>query len=1335
VETDAIETSASGVPSSVEEPSVLSFPASLAQQAFWFLEQLDPGSTAFNVAVRFHLAGPLDVAILERAFNEVIRRHETLRTRFEEESDELMQVVLPSIALKLDVLDLSELPETERKIEMERQGSIEAQKRFSLNQAPLIRANLLRLAPEEHILQVTIHHAVCDGWSIGILTDEIAALYEAFAKGEPSPLPELPIQFADFTIWQHEFLKGPEIAAQLEYWQKRLANYVELDLPTDRHRPEVKQWQGDIVSILLPQELTDKLQAIAQQNGATLFMVFVAAFKILLLRFTGQEQIAIGSPVVGRTRVEIEKLIGVFINTVILHTDFAGNPPFDEALRAVRDTVVEAMANQDLPFEHLVKELQPARDLSRNPLFQINFIHQRDFVKPVKFGGISLTAVPSRSPGAIFDLQFFMVERFGVWRASCEYNTALYSRETTVRMLGYFKQLLASIAADPQTPIRKLEILPPEVRKQLLVDWNDTKRDYPADKTIHELFQEQVAANPSKVAVRCGKRSMTYTELDEMALRVCGQLQAAGAKPGVMVGLCVERSAEMLAGILGILKSGAAYVPMDPAFPAQRLTYMIEDARMPVIVTQSRVSSSLPPHQAKIVLLEECLSSPPAAKTRNASSNDLAYVIFTSGSTGRPKGVQIPHRTVVNFLNSMRREPGLTRDDILLSVTTLSFDIAGLELFLPLTTGATVVVAPREVVTDAALLIEELDRTKATMLQATPITWRMLLEAGWKGSPQLKALIGGEAVPRELVNKLAPLCRSLWNMYGPTETTIWSSVGRLEAGEGPVKIGGPIDNTQIYIVSRDEMQLQPIGVAGELLIGGDGLALGYLNRPELTAEKFISDPFSGRAGARLYRTGDLARWHADGTLECLQRMDDQVKIRGYRIELGEVESAIARHPDVRQAVVVAREDVAGGKRLVGYIVPAEGRIPNSAGLREHVRANLPDYMTPSAFVVLDKLPLTPNGKIDRKALPALDSESVAPSACDEKPRNETEERLAAIFSKTLRTTVSSIHDNFFELGGHSLLAVSLMSSIEREFGLRIPLARLLGAPTVARLAEHIRAPASVKPQWHALAPIRPAEGKPRFYLVHGAGGNILLYRELAQALGPEISIYGFQSLGLDHETKPLERIEEMAARYVDELRAFQPSGPYHIGGYCMGGAVAYEMARLLSKAGQKVGLVALLDSYNQSSIKRETGCWSALSTARQKARFHISNLGKLNSKQLRGYINEKRRLVFELVSNFIARRRKGGVDHDTGKAVVARIHYLNHEAAWHFTPQPTEAAVTVFRPKYNYSYFSDPSLGWSSVARSRFEVIQVGDNPHAMLIQPQVEMLACELRKRILRTA
>ena len=1340
-----------------EASAILSFPAAVAQEAFWFLDQLEPGSSALNVAVRFHLAGPLDGQLMEKAFNEMIKRHEILRTHLELEAGDLKQVVLPSVQITLDVIDLSHLPESERRVETERQGSLDAHRRFRLNETPLIRANLLRLGRQEHMLQVTLHHAISDGWSVGLMTNELTTIYDALIKREPCPLPALPIQFADFTLWQREYLQGPVIASQLDYWKRRLAGCTEPDLPTDRPRPLVKRWNGEIVSILLPDELTARLQRISQDNGATLFMTFLATFKVLLLRYTGQTDIAIGSPVVGRTRVEIEKLIGVFINTLILRTDLSGNPTFSQALKLVRETVIEAMANQDLPFETLVKELHPHRDLSKNPLFQINFIHQRDFVKPVTFGGVTLTAIPSRSPGAIFDMQFFMVERDGIWRASCDFNNDLFDKGTAVRMLGHFHQLLTGIASDPDTPIQQLEILTPDERRQMLLGWNSTDRTYPGDETVPRLFEDQASRNPDKTAVVCGENSLTYSELDQAANRVSAWLKLAGAKPGVLVGICIERSLDMIIGVLGILKSGAAYVPLDPAFPEDRIAYMIEDAKMPVIVTQAKFASILPAHKAKVLTLDVLpIAIPMDSESPRERADDLAYVIYTSGSTGRPKGVQISHRSVVNLLCSMQREPGLAANEVFLAVTTLSFDISVLELFLPLITGAKLVIAPRDIAADGTLLLKLMADSGTNVMQATPATWRMLIDCGWQGDPRLKILCGGESVGPDLAERVLDRCGELWNMYGPTETTIWSTTERLVRG-AEITIGRPIANTQVFIVDGN-FQPVPIGVIGELLIGGDGVAVGYLNKPELTRERFVPHPFDANRGAVLYRTGDLARYRADGRIDFLGRGDNQVKIRGFRIELGEIETTMSRLEGVARAVVIAREDTPGNKRLVAYLVPKIGKSArnidavqsdplrassayegheraedpllarNPAMLRAALRTKLPDYMIPSSFVVLEALPLTPNGKVDRKALAKPDDESDQ-NRSYEAPHGATEEKLAGIMGSLLGLARVGRNESFFDLGGHSILAVTLFSEIERVSGKRLPLATLFRAPTIAHLAAALETTNDRAEQWPSLVPINPKGSKAPFFCVHGAGGNVLLYRDLARHLGADYPMYGLQCQGLDGKATPLTTVEAMAEKYLREIRKLQPEGPYYLGGYCLGGTIAYEMAQRLNAEGEKVAFLALLDTYNFCR-RNQPRLFSFL---RQKIAFHWGNLMRLPLRNWSGYLSSKLRVARdgEFFSLWQALTQLYRSDARPNHVTLASLQEVNDRAAAAYEPLPYGGRVTLFKPEINYDFYPDPQMGWGNLVLGGLELIELRGNPHAMLVEPYVRSLASRLKEEM----
>ena len=811
------------------------------------------------------------------------------------------------------------------------------------------------------------------------------------------------------------------------------------------------------------------------------------------------------------------------------------------------------------------------------------------------------------------------------------------------------------------------------------------------------------------------------------------RLQEQGVSPGDLVGIFLDRSPDMVIALLAVWMAGGAYVPLDPAFPSERLGMMIEDSTMRLIVTSAGLVASLPPNNAAIACLDKLTSdlSSPISLPASSGPNDLAYVIFTSGSTGRPKGVEITHQALANCLHSMRQEPGLSTRDILLAVTTLSFDIAGLELLLPLTTGAKVVVVPREVAVDGSQLVELLEDAEVTIMQATPATWRLLLAAGWKGSSHLKILCGGEPLPPELARELLPRCAELWNMYGPTETTIWSTCTRIRS-EKEIHIGRPIDNTEIYILDR-HFQPVPIGVTGELLIGGDGLARGYLNRPELTAEKFIPHPF--KTGARLYRTGDLAKYRPDGNIVCLGRMDFQVKIRGYRIELGEIEAVLSRHPEVAHAVVSVYDAGQGGQQLAAYIVQRKGVIPSSDVLRQHLRQELPDYMVPTVFVPLEQLPLTPNGKVDRKALPSPTSDQVTPLAGQVAPRNETEAKLAAILAQVLGLERVGVTDDFFALGGHSLLAVKFFTEIERQIGRKLPLAMLFRAATIEKLAQAFDITKEPACKWSSLVAIQPQGKKPVLYCVHGAGGNILLYRDLAAKLGKDYPMFGFQSKGLDGHSDPLGTIEAMAAYYLDELKRSQPKGPYYLAGYCLGGMVAYQMARLLHQVDDEVALLALFDTYNPA----EAGKTSRASALWQRAKFHASNLRRLPLRELRSYLAEKLRVAKDgELTNLLGVDGPSGNERfpsngssANGSVGDPHLQQINDRATELFQPEPYSGSVVLFKPQVNYSFMSDPNMGWGKLVMGNLDVVELPVNPHAMLVEPFVKHLAEALRKRL----
>jgi amino acid adenylation domain-containing protein len=1029
-------------------------PLSFAQERLWFLDRLEPGSSTYNLVNALRLAGRLQRPIMARALAEVVRRHAALRTTFAETAAGPVQVVGPAAEPPLPLIDLGSLPATRREEEARRRVHGEARRPFDLARGPLARALLLRLAAEEHVVVLNQHHIVSDGWSMGVLVREVAALYTAFAQGLSSPLPEPPIQYGDFAVWQRDRLRGEALEAQLGFWRERLQGVPPLDLPTDRPRPPAQTFRGARLPVGLPAELTSAVVSLGQRERATLFMTLLAAFATLLHRYSGQADLAVGTPHANRDRPEIEPLIGFFVNTLALRLDAAGEPRFRRFLGRVREVAVGAFAHHEVPFEKIVEELRPERDLARSPLFQVMFILQNNAGDPVDLPGLTVAPYVFEAITAKFELTLTLFELAGGLAGSLEYNTDLFERTTIERMAGHLGRLLKAAVTDQERGIGELPLLGAAESAQLLAAWNDTAVARPPGALIHGLFEAQAARTPQAVAVSQGGEFLTYGELEERSNRLARRLRRLGVGPDVAVGLHVERTPRMVVALLGILKAGGAYVPLDPSHPAERLRMVVEDSGIRVLVTEESILGSLPAHGAAVLRLDrdgsDVAAESAAPVERSATAENLAYVIYTSGSTGRPKGVQLPHRAVVNFLLAMAERPGLGAGDVVPALTTLSFDIAGLEIYLPLVVGARIEMVKREEVADGTQLAARLAACGATLVQATPATWRLLLESGWQGDGALKVLCGGEALPRELAWSLLARVGELWNVYGPTETAVWSAAGRVASGDGPVWLGAPIANTGFYVVNP-ALQPVPAGVPGELWIAGDGVARGYLNRPDLTAEKFVPDPFAAAPGARLYRTGDLVRWRPAGELEFLGRIDHQVKVRGFRIELGEIEAALLRHPRVAAAAVAVRED-GGDKRLIAYLV-ADGKRPPADDLRRHLRDLLPDYMVPAAFVVLDAFPLTPSGKVDRRALPAPEGtreSAVAIAFVD--PRSEIERKIAAVWRDVLKLDRVGANDNFFDLGGHSLLAVQVHARLGEILGRELALVDLFRYPTVSSLA-------------------------------------------------------------------------------------------------------------------------------------------------------------------------------------------------------------------------------------------------------------------------------------------
>jgi len=1045
------EGSVRGIP---RRPDPASAPLSFGQRQLWFFNQIKPKSALYNIPIPLRLLGNLNTDALQSAFDTIVCRHEILRSHFLGDPNPV-QLLAPPTAVKMHVLDLRELPAVAREAEAKRLVEDEVQRPFNLEKDLMIRSLLLRTGDQEWILVIVMHHLASDIWSWRVVCRELKELYEASLLQRPVSLPNLPIQYADFAAWQQKFFSPKNIETHLAYWRQKLARAPGvLNLPFDHARPPVQTFEGASEYFTLPAGLSAQLDDLSKREGVTLYMTLLAAFQTLLHRYTGEEDVLVGSPTAGRTRVEFERLIGNFVNTLVLRTSLQGDPVFRELVHRVRNGVIEALAHQDVSFDHLVKELRPERSASYLPLVQVMFALQDELARNFLLPDVQTTPIRAETGTAKFDLTLTILESEGPLKCWVEYNSNLFEQPTILRMLGHYQQLLQAIVANPNQRISELPLLTAEERQQLLSAWNGTNAEYPRDKCVHELFLDIVKKQPEAIAAVFGDELLTYDQLNRRSNQLARHLQTKGVEPETLVGICLDRSAEMVVALLAILKTGAAYVPLEPSRALERIRLIAGDAKMRALVTQQRWLEILELDTVSPVCLDKDREQISREQEDNLDSNgtseSLAYVIYTSGSTGIPKGVQIPHRAVVNFLESMRRQPGLTDQDVVVSITSLSFDICGLEIFLPLSVGARVVLADEETIRDGFRMADLIEKSGATVMQATPATWNLLLETGWRGNKRLRMLCGGESLSRQMADRLLERGAALWNLYGPTETTIWSTLSKVGPSPEPITIGKPIANTQVYVLD-DRLRPVPVGIAGELHIGGDGLARGYLNRPELTREKFIPNPFDPQPGARVYRTGDRVRCLSDGNLQFLGRLDHQVKIRGHRIELGEIETILATHPAIQRAVVSLREDSKGSPQLVAYFVP-EPRAVAVNHLRSFLEQKLPDYAIPSVFVPLETFPLTISGKIDRRALPAPAASRTSLPEQMVAPASKIEEKLALIWCEVLELPKVGINDNFFELGGHSLRLTQVISRIRNVFQIELPFSQVFQTPTIAQLS-------------------------------------------------------------------------------------------------------------------------------------------------------------------------------------------------------------------------------------------------------------------------------------------
>nr|WP_244172052.1 non-ribosomal peptide synthetase [Myxococcus virescens] len=1309
-------------PPLVRVPRDRALPLSFAQQRLWFLAQLEPDSTVYNVPASVRLTGALNVPALKQSFDALVHRHEALRTTFRTEGGSPVQVIDPRGGARLDIVDLRSLPAARREEEAQRIAQEASQRPFDLESGPLLRIALLALSEQDHVLVLVMHHIVSDGWSMGLLVRELTELYASFSQGQPSHLPELPLQYADYAVWQREWLQGDVLDAQLGYWKQRLDGAPRLlELPTDRPRPAVQSLEGAYVPFTLGRELSEAVHALARREGVTPFMVLLAAFQAVLARYSGQDDVSVGSPIAGRTRAETEGLIGFFVNTLVLRTRLEGSPSFRELLARVREVTLGAYAHQDVPFEKLVEALRPERSLSHSPLFQVmlTFDSTPDAGGGAQAGmGMKHVAVEHRV--SRFDLSLGFVEGKDGFSGGLEYSTVLFEPATAARLLAHLKTLLEGAVTEPDRSVYALPLLGADEQRRLLVEWNDTGSGDVEEASIHALVERQAAATPDAVAVVAGDEVLTYRELMQRSDRLARKLRTLGVGPEVRVGLCAERNADLLIAVLGILKAGGAYVPLDPAYPSQRLAFMIEDSQPRVLVGQRALLDALPHGDVARLALDDAngvVAEAEAAPVPGSTPDHLAYVLFTSGSTGRPKGVALAHRSAVAFLRWTTR--AFSSDELVgvLASTSLNFDLSVFEMFAPLIRGGAVVIARN------ALELPSLPGARrVSLVNTVPSAMAELVRAHAVPDSVRTVNLAGEPLAQSLVEAIhqsAPGVQRVLNLYGPTEDTTYSTWTMAPRGATrEPTVGRPIEGTRAYVLDALGQPV-PQGVAGELYLGGAGLARGYVDRPELTAERFVPDAFSPRPGARLYRTGDRVRWLPDGVLQYLGRIDQQVKVRGFRIELGEIEAVLRRHPDVREAVALVHDDGSEGRRLVAYIVPQPDRVPDATALRRFVKEGLPDFMVPSAVMVLASLPLTPNGKVDRKALPAPDALRPESTRAYVAPRDALELLLMRIWEELLGTGPIGIHSDFFELGGHSLLAMRMVSLIRERLGRSLPVVSLFQAGTLAELASRLRqSPGHASP----LVPIQSGGSQRPVFCVHPVSGNVLPYLELSRRLGPDQPFYAFQALGLDGERAPLGTVEAMASTYVEAMRGVQASGPYRLAGWSLGGVVAFEMARQLEQQGEQVEQLTLIDAYafDQRPAEPVGAEWIA-------ARF-VEFTGQLlglpvSELMADAHPADEASLLGRLLE---LGRRTGVLAQGVGSEqlhALYRVYESNLRALWDFQPGRYGGRVTLLRASETHVPTGTDG-GWGALAAGGVEVHELSGDHHSILRAPAVDVIA-----------
>jgi amino acid adenylation domain-containing protein len=1345
-----------------QKKQATAMPLSYGQKALYFLQISAPDSFAYNISFAGRILSAVDAQAMKRALQTLINRHDQLRANFVMGNEGPMQRIAGEQEIAFQTLDAAGWSEQHLFEAMQKAY----QQPFDLEAGPVFRAHLFTCSPQEHLILITTHHIVYDAWSLWMNQMELAALYAQEVSGKAADLPVINYAYFDFVDWQKRMLSKDEGEALWHYWRKTLQGELPtLNLPTDRPRPPVQTFNGRSCPFQLDAKFTAELKSLSRQEGATLFMLLLAAYKVLLYRYTAQEDILVGTPAACRNQVEFSGVVGYFVNPLVLRSNLSGNPAFADFLAQVKDTLLTALDHQEFPFPLLVERLHPIRDPSYSPLFQTSFVYQRAqgeanaitdqlAAKPDKkhmdWGGLALAHYDLPQQEGQFDLELEMLESAGELVGIFKYNTNLFDAATIERTIGHYTELLKSIVENPLARIGDLPLLIAAEQQQLAA-FNNTKVEYDLTLCLHEHFEAQVVKTPDAPAVVFAEKSLSYRELNAKANQLAHKLRSHGIGSDSLVGVFMERSLEMVVALYGIIKAGGAYVPLDPGFPHDRLAFMLEDAGFPVILTQANHAAALPASEAVVIRLDsewDKISGMDSANPQNLTqAHHLAYVIYTSGSTGRPKGAMNSHRGICNRLLWMQDAYQLTGEDRVLQKTPYTFDVSVWEFFWPLQVGACLVAAKPGGHQDSAYLVDLINREKITTLHfVPPMLQAMLQQEGFSRCTSLRRVIcSGEALPLDLQNRFfSQMPAELHNLYGPTEAaidvTFWAC--ERESSRITVPIGRPIANTQIHILDP-RLKPTPIGIPGELHIGGVNVARGYLNRPELTNEKFIADPFSDLADSKLYKTGDLACYREDGVIDYLGRLDFQVKIRGFRIELGEIESTLCRHPSVAESLVLVRQAPSGDMCLVGYVVGQGQEEVSSNELRQYLKDRLPEYSIPPILVSLEQLPLSHNGKVDRKSLPAPAIWSGQGDDEPALPKDLYEHGLQRIWEEALGIHPIDVRHNFFDLGGHSLMALSIIAQIHREFGIVLPAATLFQAPTVEKLAEVMRERGDYTP-WTPLVPIQPEGTKRPFFCVAGGAGSVMYYQPLAAYLGNQQPFYGLQSRGLDGETPPFETVQEMAAHNIEALKTVQPEGPYVLGGHCFGAVIAFEMARQMVRSGEVISLLAVINvpAPNLSKVKDcrqiDDATW-------------VAQLGGLFEQAIGQSLNiahaELKLLDFDGQLEYLKKRMvtAGILPPDTGIAPVrglVQVYKANNRAV--YTPNdvlPIPIALVraeTAHPDYDFSVAEqgedgvrDLSLGWRLHALGNVSITSVPGDHITMMVPPNVKGVADALTQAL----